>query len=167
MFTVDNLPKSLSLSIEGENKIIQYAFDFSAWYDKYGEGNFFIKAQRPTETTPYIVADVSIENHIATWTATYTDTGINGIGAIELNYVGDNFHKKSSIVKTIIANALLQDGEAPDAYEDWMSNLVELAETTTTNANSAAESAAQAQEYRVKFTDTKGDGNITIAWGGE
>lgn len=169
MFTVDNLPKSLSLSIEGENKIIQYAFDFSEWYDTYGEGTFFIKVQRPTEDIPYIAAAVAIDNntHIAIWTATYTDTAINGIGAIELNYVGDNFHKKSPIIKTVITNALQPEGEAPDAYDDWMTHLAELAETTTENASSAAQSAIEAQEYRVKFDDENQDGNIEIRWGGE
>lgn len=167
MFTVDNLPKSLNLSIEGENKIIQYSFDFSAWFDIYGEGTFFIKAQRPTEDTPYIVADVVIENHIAIWTVTYTDTGINGIGFVELNYVGENFHRKSPIIKTVITNSLQPEGEAPDAYDDWMAHLAELAETTTENANSAAQSAIEAQEYRVKFEDENIDGNIEIRWGGE
>ena len=167
VFTISDLPKSLNLSIEGENKIIQYSFDFSEWFNMYGEGTFFIKAQRPTEDTPYFVADIVIENHIATWTVTYTDTGINGIGAIELNYVGENFHRKSPIIKTVITNALNQEGEVPDAYEDWMAHLAELAETTTENASSAAQSATQAQEYRVKFQDENTDGNIEIQWGGE
>lgn len=167
MFTVDNLPKSLRLSIEGENKIIQYAFDFSSWYNTYGEGIFFIKAQRPTETIPYIVTDITIDNHIATWTATYTDTGINGIGAIELNYTNDSFHKKSPIIKTVITNALQDEGEVPDTYEDWLAHLAQLADSTYENASSAASSAVEAQEYRVKFNDKNQDGNIEIRWGGE
>lgn len=108
-----------------------------------------------------------IENHIAIWTVTYTDTGINGIGFVELNYVGENFHRKSPIIKTVITNSLQPEGKAPDAYDDWMAHLAELAETTTENANSAAQSAIEAQEYRVKFEDENIDGNIEIRWGGE
>lgn len=169
VFTIDNIPKSLSLSIEGENKIIQYAFDFSEWFNTYGEGTFFIKVQRPTEDTPYIAAAVAIDNntHIAIWTVTYTDTSINGIGAIELNYVGQNFHRKSPIIKTVITNSLQPEGEAPDAYDDWMTHLAELADTTYDNASSAAQSAMEAKEYRVQFEDENSDGNIEIRWGSE
>lgn len=167
IFEVNNLPKSLDLSRERENHIVQYSFDFSAWVEQYGEGIFFIKALRPKEETPYIVPDIMFEGNIATWTVTNSDSGINGIGAIELNYTNDTYHKKSSIIKTVITNALDDDGEVPDTYEDWLAHLAELANSTYENANSAAQSAIEAQEYRVKFDDENQDGNIEIRWGGE
>lgn len=165
MFTVDNLPAVLNCSIEGENNILQYVFDFSAWVEEYGEGTFFIKALRPTETEPYSVPSVTIQDNIAVWTVSNIDTAIDGIGAIELNYSSETFHKKSPIIKTYIKNALPTDGSVPSAYTDWLEQITELAESAEQSAKDAAESAEAAAQYIINFTDNNADGNVVIYLG--
>lgn len=159
MYTVNNLPDSICLDHQSEDHVLAFQFDFNEWADEYGTGSFFIKHQRAGDANPYVVPTVSIEGNTATWTVSDTDTAVNGIGEAELNYVGEDFHKKSDRFNTFVSMALGPHGSIPDPEQDWLDQLAGLRDEAVQAAEAAegyAEQASQAFEFIYD------DGRLTI-----
>ena len=138
----------------------QQQFDVSAWLDAYGDdGVLTILNQRRTDALPYEVADVTLENGIATWTFDETDTAIVGEGKAALVYIraGETIARTAPI-PTYTAPTIGMTGiEPPDPWEAWYTRILEAsaaaqqaaahAGVSASNAASAAESAyTQAQQ---------------------
>lgn len=143
---VSQLPCALNLVHQNEDNVTKFEFDFSEWVSKYGNGSFFIKHQRYGDTEPYVVEDVVIEDNIATWTVNDVDTAVNGVGEAELNFVGEDFHKKSDRFSTITDKALDSSGEVPEPTEDWLVRMAEIRDEAVEAADNAELSAQDAED---------------------
>lgn len=159
MFTVNSLPDGLVLDHQSEDNVLAFQFDFSDWVTEFGAGSFFIKHQRAGDENPYVVPTVEIAENIAKWTVSDTDTAVNGIGEAELNYVGEDFHKKSDRFNTFVSMALGPHGSIPDPEQDWLDQLTDL-------RDEAVQAAADAQEYAEQAAQvlqfSYSDGRLTI-----
>ena len=90
--------------------------------------------------------DVVIEDNIATWTVNDVDTAVNGVGEAELNFVGEDFHKKSDRFSTITDKALDSSGEVPEPTEDWLVRMAEIRDEAVEAADNAELSAQDAED---------------------
>ena len=136
----------------GEKLVTEVSFDFSKWKEKYGEGNLVLLLQRPFERLIYPV-ELQIEDTIATWVVTATDTEIKGIGKATLQYNVDDKIKKSKLFKFIVEESLVADSVAPAPYQDYVNQAIDAVEEAKEYAQSASDSAAIAQMYgqRISF----------------
>ena len=167
MFELNNLPKTLDLCYKGENEVTKYQFDFTDWVETYGAGTFVIRHKRPTDANAYVVPSVTINENIATWEVTETDTAINGYGVAELWFLVGDKKKASKLIATYVSDSLAETGEVPEPIEDWLDQFTELkeeAETARDDAESYAEAAEQSAQaaYDVFSFIDDGNGNITI-----
>lgn len=156
---ISQIPCALNLVHQSEDNVTKFEFDFSEWVSKYGNGSFFIKHQRAGDANPYVVPTVSVEGNTATWTISDTDTAVNGIGEAELNYVGEDFHKKSDRFNTFVSMALGPHGSIPDPEQDWLDQLTELRDESVQAAEAAEGYAEQASRA---FEFIYDDGRLTI-----
>lgn len=137
---------SLNVGYVGENNVTEIAFDFSDWYEDYGEGSPVLRLKRFGDSAAYpVVLDIE-DGHIAVWTVTNTDLQNKGTGKGQLQYMVDEAVKKSIVFDFTVANALESTDEVPDPYEDWMDDLIRLTAESETNAFNAQESAEAAAE---------------------
>lgn len=188
MWTVDELPNTLELLYRGENEVTQFQFDFSVWTEKYGSGTFTIRHKRPKDDNAYVVPTVTVEENVATWTVTETDTAVNGYGMAELWYAVDDKKKASELIATVTHDSLAETGEAPEPMQDWLDQFstmvsdaqqavtdaqaqvtlaadqVTLAQSEVAKAKGYADDAEQSAQdaYNVFSFVDDGDGNVTI-----
>ena len=130
-------------------------FDISAWEELYPNGQLIIIHQRKGDEIPYAVADVSIENGIATWTFDETDSAVPGYGVAALAYlVGTTYKARTVGFTTYTAPTVGMTGTTPpDPWESWFERVLEAAaaaqqaeENASASETAAAASAAAAQE---------------------
>ena len=108
--SVEKLPSRINLGRNGEKNIVQYTFDFTDWVEKYGNGDFIVRVQRHSENESYD-ADVTIDGNIATWDVSEKDTGVTGVGHLQLCYEGNDFVKKSQIITFSVLPSLVAPPE--------------------------------------------------------
>ena len=141
----DNIfPKVIRIGYEGENVVTQIDFNLKMWVAEYGLGGVTLLVLRHGDANAYPVA-LMIEDGIASWTITKTDTAKVGRGAIQLKYVVGEKIKKSPVFDISCLNALDDSDTVPDPYDSWLATLTDLSALTTANAQAAAQSESNAQ----------------------
>lgn len=128
----------------GENECTRIEFDVSEWAEEYPEAYISLFYQRPSDITSYPISSQNIEavGNVIYWTITSTELSDVGGGCCELVAVVDNVVAKSAIYRTHVAQAIDQNGEAPDPWDSWQEEFVELEASTRGYAESAAEAAS-------------------------
>lgn len=141
--TVENL-HDLIIGHVKENDVTQIEVDISAWVEEFGDGLLEVHVQRSVNTVPYIVL-LDIENDIATWTISDTDTAIKGTGEAQFVYKIGTQVKKSDVFR--IANLRSVEGSEtpPDPYDNWFETLSALGTQVQQNTTAAETAAGQAQ----------------------
>jgi len=134
----------IRIGYEGENIVTQIDFNLQMWIDEYGLGGAVLLVLRHGDAEAYPVPLV-IEDGIASWSITQTDTAKVGRGAIQLKYVVGEKIKKSPIFDVSCLNALDDSDTVPDPYDSWLATLTDLSALTTANAQAAAQSESNAQ----------------------
>ena len=168
MYLVTNLPDTLYLDYRGENEVLTYDFDFSAWVNEYGNGTLTIRHKRVTDAHAYVVPSVTIEGNVATWTVTNTDNAVKGYGIAELWYMVGDKKKASALISTVVLESLAETGAVPDPEQDWLDQVTELkddAEQARDDAEDFAQDAydsAQDAANVFTFSDPDDDGNVII-----
>lgn len=137
----------------GENIVEAVAFDFSAWAEEYGTGTIQLLVQRNGDTDPYPVT-LTVDETVATWTISDTDTAVLGMGECQLIYTVGDAVKKSKVYQFNCVKSLGAAGDAPDPYETWLDTLMELASETQANADSASNSATNALTYSQQASES-------------
>ena len=78
MYTINNLPKYLTLGNQGEKNITSFQFNFSAWKTAHPTGIISLHVIRPNETISEIYWPLSTTidevNSILTWDVDDYDT---------------------------------------------------------------------------------------------
>lgn len=142
----DTSLKTIPIGRQGENEVNQITFDFTDWYDLLGEGILTLTLVRPTENVPYPVT-LTTEDTNAVWNVSTVDTAIEGIGKAQLLYLIGGKIKKSRIYNTKIFDSL-EDGEIPDPYESWLTELLQIASEVRTNADAVEQNTEDALLYK-------------------
>lgn len=137
-------PKAIRIGYEGENVVTQIDFNLKTWIAEYGLGGVTLLVIRHGDTDAYPVP-LMIEDGIASWSITQTDTAKVGRGAIQLKYVVGEKIKKSPIYTTACSNALDDSDTVPDPYDSWLATLTDLSTLVTAKAAESLVNADIAQ----------------------
>ena len=143
---VPKFPNGIAIGEERENLAVPVVVDYTAWIEQHGAGALQILLQRPQDADPYPVT-VTNDNGEAVWTPNETDMNFKGRGEIQLVYTAGDVIEKSPVIAVISGRSLGVSGDAPDPYETWLEELTQLSAETLTNAQNAANSEEQAEEY--------------------
>ena len=145
MKTIQAKPNSvIPLGRLGENEYTRIEFDVSEWVNEYPDATISLFYQRPSDDTSYPISALNIEavGNVVYWTITSTELTEAGSGKCELVAVVGNIVAKSAIYRTYVGQAIDQNGEAPDPWDSWQEEFVELEASTRGYAESAAEAAS-------------------------
>jgi hypothetical protein len=159
----DNIfPKVIRIGYEGENVVTQIDFNLKKWIAEYGLGGVTLLVLRHGDANAYPVA-LMIEDGIASWVITKTDTAKVGRGAIQLKYVVGEKIKKSPIFDVSCLDALDDSDTVPDPYDSWLATLTDLSTMVTAKvaeslvnadiAQMAANISAQAASQSAQSAD--------------
>jgi len=108
----------------GETGATAVVFDLSQLIESFGNGNATLLAKRPTENTAYPCASER-EGDSLTWTVSNADTYCVGYGRAELFWYVGEVLAKSVVFLTQITPDIGDEGEAPQPYESWVTQLLE------------------------------------------
>lgn len=154
--------KDIRIGYEGENVVTRIDFNLQMWIDEYGLGGVTLLVLRHGDTDAYPVP-LMIDDGIASWSITETDTAKAGRGAIQLKYVVGEKIKKSPIYTTSCSNALDDSDTVPDPYDSWLATLTDLSTLVTAKvaeslvnadiAQMAANISAQAASQSAQSAD--------------
>jgi len=154
--------KVIRIGYEGENVVTQINFNLQMWIDEYGLGGVTLLVLRHGDKDAYPVP-LMIEDGVASWSITKTDTANVGRGAIQLKYVVDEKIKKSPIFEVSCLNSLDDSDVVPDPYDSWLATLTDLSTLVTAKvaeslvnadiAQMVANISAQAASQSAKSAD--------------
>lgn len=152
----------IRIGYEGENVVTQINFNLKMWIDEYGLGGVTLLVIRHGDRDAYPVP-LMIEDGVASWSITKTDTAKEGRGAIQLKYVVGKKIKKSPIFNISCQNALDDSDVVPDQYDSWLATVTDLTALVTAKvaeslvnadiAQMAANISAQAASQSAKSAD--------------
>ena len=137
-------PKAIRIGYEGENVVTQIDFDLKKWIAEYGLGGVTLLVIRHGDTDAYPVP-LMIDDGVASWSITQTDTAKVGRGAIQLVYTAGEKIKKSPIYTTSCSNSLDDSDTVPDPYDSWLATLTDLSALVTAKAAESLVNADIAQ----------------------
>ena len=129
---------TINLGRQGENDITEIVFDYSGLVEEYGEGTLSCIVQRKKTDDPYPTI-LTVDNHMATWSVSSTDTAYAGTGKIQLSYMVDEQIKKSIIYKTKVEPSILPTSEEPpEPIKNYLDQMVEIGTQVHTDAESVS-----------------------------
>jgi len=137
-------PFPVYIGHEGESNVEQVIFDYSAWFQLYGEGVLNMVILRPLEHLAYPVILTDNGDNTATWTISEADTATVGTGRAQLVYYPSDGNKKTCVFDICIGESIFPDGETPDEYESWLETLMQIGSGAQQSAAAAAQSAQAA-----------------------
>jgi len=156
------LGKVIRIGYEGENVVTQIDFNLKMWIEEYGLGGVTLLVLRHGDKDAYPVP-LMIEDGVASWSITKTDTAKVGRGAVQLKYVVDEKIKKSPIFEVSCLNSLDDSDVVPDPYDSWLATLTDLSALVTARvaeslvnadiAQMAANISAQAASQSAQSAD--------------
>lgn len=150
----------LEIGYQGENEVTQVCFDISAWQEAFGGGECTIYVKRKGDAEPYFV-ELPIDGNIATWKVSSTDTANKGNGSAQLNYYVASVLKRTRIYPMKVAKSLVDVGEIPDPYNDWLEEIRQGVHTVEDFAESLTEEVNDWLVAHPEATTTVQDGAIT------
>ena len=149
---VNDLILPLAIGKRGENAAEEITFDFTPWYEKYGDGTLVLLIQRHGEKVIYPV-ELTQNGPMATWTVSATDTAIKGIGKASLQYTVGDVIKKGRTFRFNVEDSLTPSGTAPEPYSNYVEQVLEAEQSAEASAEAAAQSAEEAAQYRPRIID--------------
>lgn len=154
----------IMLGRRGENQARRIVFELTAWVELYGEGVVQLIHQRAGDTAPYPV-NVFKDINSAIWTPSDADTGAEGEGKAELQYLIGDTVVKSCTWQTFTDAALGDPGDAPEPEKAWVYQVLQAGVTAQQAAQRAEEVAAQLNdvEAQVKAASTAASSAQTSA----
>ena len=168
---VGTMAHPLLIGRKGENLVRVVAFCLDKLIEQYGEGSWEIVNVRPTESTPYLVANTydgltNAGNKYACWNVSDTDTAITGNGKVELRYYPsstegitdgttgtDGRIYKTRTWVTKIEDSIGSDYYKNDPYNDVLDRMAQYAAEAKEGIDAAAESASAAKDSEDKAAE--------------
>lgn len=149
----DCFREPINIGHRGENGVTQIRFqippDLLTW-------SYTVYVRRPGEVDSYPAANIARQDGSIVWTVSDVDTGNAGKGEVQIRYTSGTNKEKTMVYPTFTDKSIdMSPGDSPDAYETWLDALTELAETTHTNAENAAESEQNAKTSELNAKDSE------------
>lgn len=121
MYNINDLPKSVELGRQGENKINNIVVDCSEWLTEYPGAILAATFIPPGKLSP-VPLPVVINGMEMTIIITRNATRYDGQGSIVIQMIGPNDEeKRSDIIYAYIEKGHgPADGEAPEPVQDWL-----------------------------------------------
>jgi hypothetical protein len=127
----------------GEEKATQIRFCIPEDLAEYA---YTVYVLRPRDIDSYPAAYITKEENQIIWTVSNVDTAIPGRGSVQIRFTGSDDVVKTMVFTIEISRSIdINTSPAPEWQESWLDALTELAETTHTNAENAAESERKAK----------------------
>ena len=152
----------LEIGYQGENEVTQVCFDISAWQEAFGEGYCTIYIKRKGDAEPYYV-ELPLDENIATWTVSSVDTANKGNGSAQLNYFVDSVLKRTRIYPMKVAKSLVDSGEVPDPYDEWLEEIRQGVHTVEDFAEALTDEVNDWLIAHPEATTTVQDDSLTTA----
>lgn len=131
------------LGRRGENLATRICFDVPEDLSGYA---YTVYVRRPRERESYPAAYIARDGNTIVWTVSNVDTALSGEGQVQIRFTENGVVVKTMVYRTEVGNAIdINTSPAPEWQETWLDALTELAETTHTNAENAAESEQNAK----------------------
>lgn len=127
----------LPLGRLGENEASKIIFDVSAFLSEYPNAAIGLYNQRAGDGSAYPVANISVSGNTAEWLITNTELTKVGNGKCELVAIQDNVVVKSQIYCTVVFEALDGSGNAPEPWDSWQNEFIELKDEAQQAAQNA------------------------------
>lgn len=147
----------------GENECTQILFDVSEWLEEHPSCAIGLYNLRPEETDSYPVSAIEIDGNDAVWTIKNSDLAIVGRGRCELVAIEGNTVVKSAIYATKVLEALDGNGEAPEPWEDWKEDFIELKDEVEAAAEAAQDASEAIQNMGVEANTLAPESPATVA----
>ena len=145
----------------GENQARRVIFDLSRLQEIYGEGTWKIIAERPHETTPYIVSSTETNSSgNAVWNILSADVGVCGFGMVELRYYPsseDDPVYKSRLWLTFTEDALGANTGTVTPYNDVIDDVNKGVDEVKAAVKEANEILANVKQVTVELTKAEYD----------
>jgi hypothetical protein len=148
------------LGYSGENGVTEYKVPFGDWAEEFGEGMLSINHRRPGDESPYPVT-FTIEEHIATWVVSDTDTQYSGQGRLQITYTVGNVVKKSLIGNTQIEASLGENMAAPDPWMSYIDTVAALKDSAYESMIGAQDAEAGAREQAQSILDLTATASVS------
>lgn len=132
----------LPLGRLGENEASKVVFDVSAFLSEYPNAAIGLYNQRSGDANAYPVANITVTGNTAEWLITSTELTQVGNGKCELVAIQNNTVVKSQIYCTVVFDALDGSGNAPEPWESWQDEFIELKDEAQQAASDAATAAS-------------------------
>lgn len=125
MINVEDTITTLLLGRAGENNVRQIEFDYTPWYEEFGEGDIGLLHKRNGDAEPYPITVTLHDDHTCTWDVTNVDTAKKGFGRLQVVYLIDEQVKKSRVYKTHTLESVQETSyKPPDPYESWVEEIL-------------------------------------------
>lgn len=128
---------------QGENDVTEIAFPIPP---EYADWSYTVYVKRHRDASSYPAANIARQDGQIVWTVSDADTDKAGPGEVQIRFTSGTDRAKTFIYQFVVSKSIdMNPGEQPNVYETWLDALTELAETTHTNAENAAESEQNAK----------------------
>lgn len=172
-FSIDNLT-GLTLGQQGENLVNTIRIDMTPWMEAYENLSVYALHIRHGELIPYMAPTAMEENELV-WPVTSVDTGIQGIGMVQIIGTNGTTICKSKTIRTLVGSAVPGSDEegAPTIYsntsDEFLAELTQIrdaalvAQTAAEAARTGAETAkTAAQTERTRAEAAKNSAQIIV-----
>lgn len=118
-----NSTERIQLGRREENEATEIVFDISYFIEKFGDGTATLLAKRSQDANVYPVA-VTQDGNKVTWIVSNADTAYEGQGKAELQWFVGDVLAKSIVFRTWVDPDIGEEGEVPEPYEGWVTQLL-------------------------------------------
>ncbi len=110
IYSVNNLPKTLTVGKQTETGVTQIGFDCAEWLSHRPDLTLNAMVVAPGSETAY-PANTHMENSVLVWTVDEIDTMFDGKGTVEILGEANRVRKLSSIIDIIILPTMQKGGQ--------------------------------------------------------
>lgn len=145
IYSINNLPKALTIGKQTETGVTQIGFDCAEWLSNWSNLALSAMVTPPGGEAAY-PATTEMDGSVLVWTVSRADTVTSGRGTVEILGVADGLRKLSATIDiTILRTTTSSTTEPPEAVKTWYDTVMEGVVGAEGSATRAAESAEEAK----------------------
>lgn len=138
--------RSLILGRPGENEATQILFPIAKWIEQFGTAGIFTLVHKRYNDEEVYPCAVTWNTEYVSWIINSYDVLNVGIGKAVLSYTISGQIVKSKTFDTVVMETVVVPTEAPDPYQDWVSQMTEMVNDIQLEVDSANEKLSTIQE---------------------
>ena len=124
IYSIDKLPKSLTIGRQTETGVTQIGFDCAEWLSKWSNLALSVMVTPPNGDAAY-PASTQMNGSVLVWTVNESDTVQKGKGTVEILGIANGVRKLSAIVNiTIQPTTTVTTSEPPEGVKPWIDDVI-------------------------------------------